>query len=248
MGNGYTFPLQSLIFTGVALAVCEYLQLKDDYIGVFGDDVIIPVEAFGLFEDFCEFLGFKVGAAKSFFDGFFRESCGSHYLRGVDLKPFYIKERLKNVESVYVLANNVRRWSHRNLYYACDSRLRRAWTFLLRKVPKILRIFIPEGYGDGGFVGNFDESCPTTVSRPEGAYVEGYSVGVVTQTPVRRKRSSDAMILARLYDLGVGPRGPQEGVISELSGSGNNVPLRRVTRRDFSFILVHEWYSFGVWV
>lgn len=244
MGNGFTFPLQTLIFLGAAMAVCELLQISDDYIGVFGDDVIIPVDAFNVYEEFCAFLGFSIGRKKSFFSGFFRESCGSHYLFGVDLKPLYLKEKLKSLESVYVHANGLRRLSRRNLSYGCDGRLRLAWKYLVNKVPKKIRFFIPEGYGDGGFIGNFDESCPSTVRKPPGQ-VEGYLVRQLQQIPIKRKHLSEGFLLAKLLDLGTSLVGGPSS--SSQKASKNLVPLRQAVRRSVSELLAHEWLDLGPW-
>lgn len=202
MGNGYTFPLQSLIFACAAISCCEYareqgIEADDDYVGVFGDDVVIPTGAYQLFSEFCSFLGFSFNAKKSFASGDFRESCGSHYLRGVDLKPLYLKERLKNAHSIYRMANGTRRLASRNMYYGCDSRFLTVWRYLVRQVPKEFRFRIPEGLGDGGFVSNFDEAAPF-VRRCEGG-VEGYYVRHAVQRPTLVAAQDDALLLARLH-------------------------------------------------
>jgi hypothetical protein len=56
MGNGFTFELESLIFVSAALACCQYLKLDSSSVSVFGDDIIIPSEAYPLYTEFCRFL------------------------------------------------------------------------------------------------------------------------------------------------------------------------------------------------
>lgn len=235
MGNGYTFPLQSLIFACSAIACCEYVnehgvEADGDYVGVFGDDVVIPTGAYQLFSEFCSFLGFSFNAKKSFASGDFRESCGAHYLRGVDLKPLYLKERLKDAFSIYRMANGTRRLASRNMYYGCDSRFLPVWRFLVRQVPKEIRFRIPVGLGDGGFVSNFDEAAPFT-KRCKGG-VEGYYVKHAVQRPTIVPADDDALLLARLHKgrTGFSESHPsRQGSKALDMAIGNTDSLRRAT-------------------
>jgi len=63
MGNAFTFPLQSLIFYACAWASCEALGICPE-ISVFGDDVLLPKEAYSLFSSFTKFLGFDVNLTR----------------------------------------------------------------------------------------------------------------------------------------------------------------------------------------
>lgn len=89
MGNGFTFELETLIFYAIALSVCEYLQIDDSEVSVYGDDVIIPTAAYDLFTSTCKFYGFTTNHQKSFSDGWFRESCGAHWWEGKNCKPIF---------------------------------------------------------------------------------------------------------------------------------------------------------------
>ncbi|DAD51045.1 RNA-directed RNA polymerase [ssRNA phage SRR6960797_3] len=84
MGNGYTFELESLIFYAVGVACCEFVS-------VYGDDIVCDTSSSLEMCDSLEALGFKLNREKSFRTSDFRESCGAHYFRGVDVKPIYIK-------------------------------------------------------------------------------------------------------------------------------------------------------------
>jgi len=151
MGNGFTFELESLIFYAAAFAACEYLKLDTSEISVYGDDVIIPSDAFETFSSFSEFLGFRVNKGKSYYgSGPFRESCGAHFYDGSDIKPVYFKKTARNILELYRQLNSIRRLAHRrNYFYGCDSSLKKAWLTLYNSVPKNLRIFGPESKGDG---------------------------------------------------------------------------------------------------
>lgn len=251
MGNGFTFPLQSLIFLAAALAVCERIRCGDEYVGVFGDDVVIPAEAYAMFADFCSFLGLKVNGNKSFHSGFFRESCGEHYLRGYDCRPLHLEERLSDAPSVFKLANQLRRFATRNMYYGGDRRFLGVWSFLKGLVPKKIRFVIPEGYGDGGFVGNFDEARPY-IRRANGQ-VEGYHYTAVVHQPVAvRKGSKDLPILLfGLHRLGSSAYSPEDvdwvKFVPDLLSENEN--CRRTTRQVVKHdLLVPVWPDLGPWL
>jgi hypothetical protein len=258
MGNGYTFELESLIFYAAALSVREYIG-GDGEINVFGDDVIIPKDCYDLFSSFSAFLGFKVNPKKSFSSGYFRESCGAHWYDGVDCKPIFLKERLQNVSAIYKLANRIRALAHSYCGYSgCDRRFVYGWSNLVRRVPKPLRFRTPYGYGDGGFISNFDEACPPTARDG----IEGFRVRAVVATGVSQYSEGTGLLLARLK-ANV-PR--TEFVLGTLSSSrlpngqlmkswmlsdkayNNMYDLRGRSKISVKEILVHTWYNLGPWV
>lgn len=98
MGNATTFPVETLIFLGIALTAClvtdgvKTLTIKrlEEYIGqvsVFGDDIIVPRECVGTLIRLLEVLDFKVNLGKSYSDGKFRESCGIDCFAGQAITP-----------------------------------------------------------------------------------------------------------------------------------------------------------------
>lgn len=111
MGNGFCFPLESLIFG----AFCEYCKSKADtgqYL-VYGDDLIVPQgNALLLFEVLRDH-GFKPNTDKTFVFGPFRESCGADFYLGTNVRPIYIKQELKHPADIYPVLNQ---WSTRNGY------------------------------------------------------------------------------------------------------------------------------------
>lgn len=164
MGNGFTFELQSMIFWAIAESACEHLGLAPE-VYVYGDDVILPVEAASLYTQVVEFLGFKLNLAKSFSSGKFRESCGSHYYGVLDCQPLYLKKGFGDVLDVYKAANAVRLLAaRRNCFLGCDGRFERTHYRLTRQVSTRWRVGIPHGYGDQGFVVDFDDPLTRTVT------------------------------------------------------------------------------------
>jgi hypothetical protein len=99
MGSACTFPLQSIVFLGVALActlVKRGLRVTEGNIrglrgevAVFGDDIVLPSDCRADLEFLLEVLHFKVNTAKTYSEGNFRESCGVDAFRGRDVTPAY---------------------------------------------------------------------------------------------------------------------------------------------------------------
>jgi hypothetical protein len=118
MGNGYTFPLQTMIFSALVKAVYKLhgipimkpYKRSDGNFAVFGDDIIVRREVYDLTCRCLEILGFTVNLEKSFNEGHFRESCGSDFYLGRNLRGVYLK-RLLNAGDFYTAINRLNRWS-----------------------------------------------------------------------------------------------------------------------------------------
>lgn len=118
MGNGYTFPLQTCLFTCVVLAVYRCLGITprkrtdgvNDNWAVFGDDIIVRREAYTMVTRILSLLGFSVNSEKSFNEGPFRESCGTDWYAGVNIRGVYCKTLL-TVGARFSLLNRLMRWS-----------------------------------------------------------------------------------------------------------------------------------------
>jgi hypothetical protein len=121
MGNGFTFPLQTAIFSCVVKAVVR--QYGDESVrantrrarwGVFGDDIICPSKMANRVVSLLALLGFRVNRDKSYTSvyGRFRESCGGDYYNGHNVRGVYLK-RLDTLQSRYVAINLLNEWSAR---------------------------------------------------------------------------------------------------------------------------------------
>ena len=156
MGNAYTFELESLIFYSLALSVCDYLGLVGEPIfeksrllerrwpiSVFGDDIIVPVDAYHFLVEVLNWCGFSVNSEKSFSRGYFRESCGADWLYGFDVRPWYLRDEMSE-RSLYIAHNFFMRKGERSLARICLSR-----------TLKTHRLFGPDGYGDGHLIGTY---------------------------------------------------------------------------------------------
>lgn len=258
MGNGFTFELESLIFFAAALAVAEVQGVNPSEISVYGDDVIIPSSIFISYGNFCDFLGFTVNSEKSFSSGSFRESCGAHWFAGIDVKPLFLKERLNHVSDVQKLANSIRRIAHRrNNFYGCDRRFLHCWRYLSDRIPGALRrLKIPEGFGDGGLLSNFDEACPSRLKHQ----LEGFRTLHASEIGKKIKAEHHGLLLAQLHAVenGAGTTLRPDVVIprkfSQLFGGlsireqRNSVTLRNRTSWNVSNLDVTSWYDLGPWI
>lgn len=88
MGNGYTFSLETLIFTALCRAVGSRQY------AVYGDDIVIETDRAPSLVRTLRFFGFRTNGAKSFTNPHsrFRESCGCDYYKGKLVTPFYLRE------------------------------------------------------------------------------------------------------------------------------------------------------------
>lgn len=115
MGNGFTFPLQTMIFaslvcaTYMSLGIKPVRRLRRNY-SVFGDDIVVLSEAFDAVCLTLNGAGFIVNDQKSFSTGAFRESCGGDYFQGHDVRGVYLKE-VTNEQDAYSAFNRILRWS-----------------------------------------------------------------------------------------------------------------------------------------
>lgn len=155
MGNGFTFPLQTLLFTTLVLACYKTLNIKaikpviafnkdgEPYVldvgnySVFGDDIIVVSKAFGLVRCMLASLGLLVNEKKTFDTGGFRESCGGDFYYGSSVKPVYIKG-FEQLHDHYGNVNKVIEWSALN-----NMPLPRVTRLLYEQIPQSKRLFVP---------------------------------------------------------------------------------------------------------
>lgn len=120
MGNGFTFPLESLLFSTIVVACYRVLGVKPisgdrgpANWAVFGDDIIVRKDCYDFVVRALKLFGFTVNDQKSFNTGHFRESCGGDFFRGADIRGVYCKSLLTSAD-VYSTINRLIRWSARS--------------------------------------------------------------------------------------------------------------------------------------
>lgn len=140
MGNGFTFPLQTLIFWALVSSCTE----SEQDVSVYGDDIICPTDCVHEVIRVLTTCGFLINTEKSYWTGPFRESCGADYYLGVNVRPFYLK-RLLSYEVLFILHNHYRR--HHDDEMA---------GVVLGLIPKHYHRWGPDGYGDGHLIGDWN--------------------------------------------------------------------------------------------
>lgn len=199
MGNGFTFELETLIFYGLCSAVIELLASKDmDHrCTVFGDDIIIASELVPALREVLLYFGFVMNPKKTFSEGPFRESCGKHFFYGNDVTPFYIRQPVDTVPRKYWAANTVRRYS-RLEQWGLDPRWLPAYSRIVQSIPsKYRQYLIPDGFGDGGLMVDWDEARPSRSTRGHDAWMYR---DVVPRTKGKRL-GGQGMLLKALHSL-----------------------------------------------
>ncbi|DAD52425.1 RNA-directed RNA polymerase [ssRNA phage SRR5466725_9] len=109
MGNGFTFELETLIFWAISRAVATLIRRKGRIL-VYGDDIVVHEEVARALTRVLPWFGFVVNEKKSFLSGFFRESCGGHYLNGWDITPVFHRKEVTSMTDVIQLANQLASW------------------------------------------------------------------------------------------------------------------------------------------
>lgn len=179
MGNGFTFPLESLIFWALTKStqdICHSGKPSPECT-VYGDDIICLSDLYAEVVRTLRFCGFTVNSSKSYSDGPFRESCGGDYYKGINIRPFYQKH-LVSGRTLFSL--------HNFLYTNHDEE---ECAFVRSLIPTALRLYGPPGYGDGHLHSCSWNPSPKTTRKGRskgfgGVFFESYSlVGRSIRTP-----------------------------------------------------------------
>lgn len=150
MGNGFTFPLQTLLFAASCAVVYRYLGIpcvsKGRYdlrnMSVFGDDIIVDRRVSRLLIPFLERLGFVVNHSKTYVEGPFRESCGTDFFLGINVRPVYLKS-LRCLQDSFVAVNRLNLWSART-----GVPLRHTVSYVLQLFPGARKCLVPPDEDD----------------------------------------------------------------------------------------------------
>ncbi len=167
-GSACTFPVQTIVFTLIAVWAVALTNGKmdtestDSYfrqVRVFGDDIIIPTDAYEVLVSLLTTLLLKVNESKSFAHGKFREACGMDAYDGVDVTPAYFRQvyspAATSLYSVIQCSNNFHK---KGMWYTAD--------YVLKTVPPQERIKIPVVDKDSGAFGIVSFSGGSTSHLP----------------------------------------------------------------------------------
>lgn len=105
MGSACCFPVECIVFCLAAeVAVSRTRQPfhKVKQVRVFGDDIILPQYAVPVLFEILSNLGFSVNSDKSFWQGNFREACGTEAWHGNDIQPCRFQSHKSGVMGRYI--------------------------------------------------------------------------------------------------------------------------------------------------
>lgn len=128
MGNGFCFPLETLLFASLCHVACVESKLKDDFT-VYGDDIIVRSSVAPRVLSLLKICGFRVNTSKTFLSGPFRESCGADWFEGKDVRPLSLDYAFDSLENVFKFCNL--------------ARSKEAWKSLLGESLDFLETLIP---------------------------------------------------------------------------------------------------------
>lgn len=152
MGNGFCFPLQTLIFAAVCHAVSVVHGSPEDF-RVYGDDIIVRQSDALVVIEILRYLGFRTNPDKTFLFGPFRESCGTDWYSGQDVRPVYLDFRLETNLDLYKIHNATLRSE-----LAC-ALFEYARPALIEDCPTVVRFVRPyHGNPDGAFTVPLDQA------------------------------------------------------------------------------------------
>lgn len=150
MGNALCFPVEAMYFyTICVIGLLRFHSLPvsratiesvahDVYI--FGDDILVPADAATVVFDHLQKYNCKVNERKTFYRGYFRESCGVDAYRGFDVTPTYITRRPpENLRDASELISWVAAGNHfqKKGFYQTSSYLFSRCEEILGKLPYI---------------------------------------------------------------------------------------------------------------
>jgi hypothetical protein len=223
MGNGFCFPLETLLFAA-ACSACGCGQPGIDF-SVYGDDIIVRKKHADRLLSFLDAIGFSVNSEKTFLLGPFRESCGGDWFHGEDVRPFILDYALDCVESVFKVLNLTRR-SWRCIAFFESSR-----DHLISMIPVPYRYSRPlvTEPADSGYYAEIDEFMSSPFARWNREYqtwswLELHHSPVIDKAITRRRRKARVVLM-----------------IAALKGASSSAPftVRRMTRT--KTFRVPEW-------
>jgi hypothetical protein len=238
MGNGFCFPLETLIFASLAYSVgvetgdCDKLgapywstvrRAKVDNLAfaVYGDDIIVRQSSALYLTEVLKFYGFRLNRRKSFITGPFRESCGADFLRGVNVRPYYIRSLPTTEVEFYKLGNALRSSPYPSFAL---------WDLIFSEVPYDVRKVRPyEGSPETCFTADLDTFMASKFSGWSKAEQRWTWVEVLSKALPDQRRASPAV---GMYGVLTGVRSSHEGYpVASLRRRTRTVLRANIARR-----------------
>lgn len=120
MGNGFCFPLETLIFASLSSAVYEMHKPRTGVFSVYGDDIIVHQSVALILLEILRYAGFEPNDQKTFITGPFRESCGADYFGGINIRPYTLSEWPQSSVALFKILNGIREVPYTFLQHVWD--------------------------------------------------------------------------------------------------------------------------------
>jgi hypothetical protein len=191
MGNGFCFPLETLIFASVCLLYCDVADFS-----VYGDDIVVRQSKAENVLKTLWAIGFRHNPSKTFLRGQFRESCGADWFAGRDVRPLTLDYEFDSLNSLIKFHNMT---LAKPLW---DCKFSSVREYLREVVPLNLRLMRPfKGNIFGAFEVPLDmfQSCPFSHWDRDIQAWAWYEIGlkgVPDREALRHDRSSTVLIMA----------------------------------------------------
>jgi hypothetical protein len=212
MGNGFCFPLETLIFASIVSSCYE--ETGDTDFSVYGDDIIVRQRSALLIIEVLKYCGFSTNVDKTFIFGPFRESCGADFYLGQNVRPYYVDEVPLFWDDIFKWLNGIR-----SKFGRCST-----WVHLFETIPEIWRFTRPYPGADDSITVDIDEHMGSLYSSWDAAIQNWRYARVIHQ----------AVTDSRGYSPGIQMYGALRG--SKASALGRvEFALRRKTRTRLAF-------------
>jgi len=197
MGNGYTFALESALFTALIYAV--FKASGDAYspkvCAIFGDDLIVPKKHYFKVVEALRLAGFRLNLTKTFSHGPVRESCGSDWFRGLPVRPVFFTDTPTDVRELFTDYNRVKRIL--SLRFGIESDESEVLNLYRKWIPeKALSLTGP--YSDESFDSYMHSAIPINTGYYKKHYVYKYQRLITKPLP---KKGRDFHFRKLMHDL-----------------------------------------------
>lgn len=248
MGNGFTFPLETIVFYALIQTVVP--QEEWCLCTAYGDDLIVPQAYAHCLVERLEAVGFLVNDKKTCLAGAFFESCGTDWFQSQNVRPFYLHKDPDN-PAPYALqaANALRAWCLR-VYGELPLKYARLWRWLKGQVPQAWRNPVPKELGDVGLHVGVSEAQKMGVRTTEDIgpgqdfhQWEGYIVYPVKVEAVYQDRRSFGVMRVSLLQLRMPPEETRQlGGLEAIRGLYGRIRTNKsvvLWKDDFSWASPH---------
>lgn len=240
MGNGYTFALESALFTAMVYAAIRSTgsSVRQRDFAVYGDDLIVRKRFLPTLLDILAKCGFKINQEKSFTSGPIRESCGTDWFEGKPLRPVFITQLPTNTPELFNDYNRLKRVLEMRWGIDESKTLDR----LFKWIPPLSKDILGP-LSDEDFASYIHSSTPCTVHARRRKWVWEYKRFVIQ--PLRFK-GHDFRFRKLMHDLREvpPPRNWVRALLDEVgSGSRFTVTRREATTIGLAYSVAEIWQS-----